>query len=47
MLVVISIIEMPQQSLIGLGLILSGLPFYLIWYKRSKQVDSTAEQVEE
>jgi APA family basic amino acid/polyamine antiporter len=47
MLVVISIIEMPQQSLIGLGLILSGLPCYLIWYKRSKQVDSTAEQVEE
>ena len=40
MLVVISIIEMPYQSLIGLGLILSGLPFYLAWYKRSKSMDS-------
>lgn len=39
LLVVISIIEMPYQSLIGLGLILSGLPFYLIWYKRSKKFD--------
>ncbi len=36
MLVVISIMEMPYESLIGLCLILSGLPFYLMWYKRSK-----------
>ncbi len=39
LLVAISIYEMPQESAIGLGLILSGLPFYLIWYKRSKQFD--------
>jgi len=39
MLVVISIIEMPVESLIGLGLILSGLPFYLVWYKRSKKFE--------
>jgi APA family basic amino acid/polyamine antiporter len=45
MLVVISIIEMPYESLIGFGLILSGLPFYLIWYKRSKNMAVTAEEV--
>ncbi len=39
MLVVISLIETPVESMIGLGLILSGLPFYLIWYKRSKEME--------
>ncbi|MCZ2444640.1 MAG: amino acid permease [Flavobacteriales bacterium] len=34
LLVGISIYEMPLHSLIGLFLILSGLPFYLIWRKR-------------
>lgn len=44
MLVVISIIEMPQESLIGLGLILSGLPFYLMWYRRSKEISETSNE---
>lgn len=44
MLVVISFYETRDQSLIGLGLILSGLPFYLLWYKRSKQVDENSDQ---
>jgi APA family basic amino acid/polyamine antiporter len=43
MLVGISIYEMPDQSLIGLGLILSGLPFYLLWYKRSKKIENLEE----
>lgn len=34
-LVGISIYEMPKESAIGLGLILSGLPFYLVWRKRT------------
>jgi APA family basic amino acid/polyamine antiporter len=47
MLVVISIMEMPKESLIGLGLIFSGLPFYLMWYKRSKEMTPTSEDVNE
>lgn len=47
MLVAISIYEMPKESLIGLGLILSGLPFYLIWYKRSKAYDNLLPVEEE
>lgn len=37
LLVGISFAEAWKQSLIGLGLILSGLPFYLLWHKRSKE----------
>jgi len=37
-LVGISIYETPEQSLIGLVLILSGLPFYLFWRKKARPV---------
>jgi len=37
LLIVISFIESPYKSLIGLGLILSGLPFYGYWNRRLKQ----------
>ncbi|MES2386681.1 MAG: amino acid permease [Bacteroidota bacterium] len=37
-LVVISLIETPKESLLGLCLILSGLPFYLYWKKESEGV---------
>lgn len=47
MLVAISIYEMPNESLIGLGLILSGLPFYFLWYKRSKAYDNLPQAEEE
>lgn len=35
LLVGISIYEMPIESLIGLGLILSGTPFYFLWRKKN------------
>jgi APA family basic amino acid/polyamine antiporter len=44
MLVVISIIETPIDSLIGLGLIFSGLPFYLAWKKRSDAIPPSQEE---
>ena len=37
-LIIISFIESPYKSMIGLGLILSGLPFYWYWNKKSKKV---------
>jgi len=44
LLIVISFIEMPTESLIGLGLIFSGLPFYLAWKKRAEQFTETPEE---
>ncbi len=39
-LVVVSFLETPVQSLIGVGLILSGLPFYLKWSRNKTITDS-------
>ncbi len=43
LLVVISFNENVVKSLIGIGLILSGLPFYFLWRKRANQITTTDE----
>ncbi|MEO9258133.1 MAG: amino acid transporter, partial [Crocinitomicaceae bacterium] len=36
-LLIVSVYESPWKSVIGLGLILSGLPFYYYWKKKSAE----------
>lgn len=41
----ISLVKTPGKSLVGIGLILSGLPFYYYWkYKKKKESQSAIEQ---
>lgn len=39
LLVISSVIEHPKESMFGLLLIGSGLPFYLVWYKNAEAMD--------
>lgn len=42
-LLIVSFLESPNKSIIGIGLILSGLPFYYYWKKEARKLIKTDE----